>query len=138
MNQDTLFLIKPNAVLHRHVGEIIQMVEQAGFFLYKIKDMRFNNHSAAEFYSEHWGKEFFSRLTEFMCSGTTIAILLEKENAMADLRKLVGDTNPSKREPRTIRALFAESITENAVHASDSPEHAKREIRLIFPELFRI
>ena len=138
MKQQTLFLIKPNAVLHKHAGEIIQMVEHAAFLLQNIKLMRFDQESAAEFYIEHLGKEFYPRLIEFMCSGSIIAILLEKENAVADLRKLVGDTNPSKREPRTIRALFAESITENAVHASDSPEHAKREIRLIFPELFRI
>lgn len=133
MNQQTLLLIKPNAVLHRHAGEIIHMVEQSAFLMRDIKIMRFSRELAAEFYAEHLGKEFYQRLIDFMCSGETIAMLVEKENAVADLRKLVGDTDPAKREPGTIRALYAEGITENAVHASDSPDHAKREIGLIFP-----
>ena len=137
MNQQTLLLIKPNAVLHRHAGEIIHMIEQSAFLMRDLKIMRFDPDLAAQFYTEHLGKEFYPRLLDFMCSGTTIAVLLEKENAVFDLRKLVGDTDPAKREPNTIRALYAEGITENAVHASDSPEHAAREISLIFPFINR-
>lgn len=133
MKQRTLLLIKPNAVLHRHAGEIIHMIEQSAFLMRDLKIIRFDADLAAKFYAEHLGKEFYPRLIDFMCSGNTIAVLLEKENAITDLRKLVGDTDPAKREPFTIRALYAEGITENAVHASDSPEHADREISLIFP-----
>ncbi len=135
MNQRTLLLIKPNAVLHRHAGEIIHMIEESAFLMRDLKIMRFDRALAEQFYAEHLGKEFYPRLLDFMCSGDTIAVLLEKENAVRDLRKLVGDTDPAKREPRTIRALFAEGITENAVHASDSPDHAAREISLIFPHI---
>ena len=132
MNQQTLLLIKPNAVMHKHAGNIISIIETKAFLLRDIKVMQFTPETAAAFYQEHLGREFYDRLIKFMCSGTTIALLLEKANAVADLRELVGDTDPAKRKPGTIRHLYAEGITENAVHASDSPEHAQREIRLIF------
>ncbi len=132
MTEQTLLLIKPNAVLHKHAGEIISIIEAKAFVLRNIKVIQFDRHFAALFYEEHRGKEFFERLLDFMCSGTTIALLLEKENAVSALRDLVGDANPSKRKPGTIRDIYAEGITENAVHASDSPDHAKREIALVF------
>lgn len=132
MNEQSLFLIKPNAIEKRHVGHIISMVEEKGFIIRNIKIFRFDENSAKEFYAEHLGKEFFERLVSFMISGSTVALLLEKNNAVADLRMLVGDTDPQKRLHGTIRYLYAEGITENAVHASDSLEHARREIGLIF------
>ncbi|HQP26372.1 MAG TPA: nucleoside-diphosphate kinase, partial [Candidatus Syntrophosphaera sp.] len=78
------------------------------------------------------GKEFFDRLVEFMCSAPSVALLLEKENAVKELRELIGDADPEKRGPGTIRDLYAEGVTENAVHASDSEASAERETRLIF------
>ncbi|HOH47412.1 MAG TPA: nucleoside-diphosphate kinase [Candidatus Cloacimonadota bacterium] len=132
MSDKTLLLIKPNAIMHKHAGEIISMVESQAFVLRDIKILKFTQELAASFYLEHKGKEFYDRLLAFMCSGPTIALLLEKHDAVSSLRELVGDTDPAKRKTETIRYRFAEGITENAVHASDSPEHAKREIRLIF------
>ncbi|MEF3694771.1 MAG: nucleoside-diphosphate kinase [Candidatus Cloacimonadota bacterium] len=132
MSEKTLLLIKPNAIMHKHAGEIISIVESHAFVLRDIKIISFTKELAAEFYCEHLGKEFYERLIAFMCSGPTIALLLEHHEAVASLRELVGDTDPAKRKAHTIRYKFAEGVTENAVHASDSPEHAKREIRLIF------
>jgi nucleoside-diphosphate kinase len=132
MNEQSLLLIKPNAVEHHHVGHIISMVEDYGFVLTNIKTFKFTRERAEEFYEMHRGKEFFERLVTFMCSGVTIAILLERQEAVSRLRELVGDADPGKRKPDTIRAMYADGVTENAVHASDSPEAASREISLVF------
>jgi len=132
MTDRSLLLIKPNAVQHHHVGHIISIVEDHGFKLRDIKIFQFSPPSAEEFYTAHRGKEFFERLISFMCSGETIALLLERNDAVELLRELVGDADPAKRAPHTIRASYAEGVTENAVHASDSIEAAKREIKLIF------
>lgn len=132
MTDRSLLLIKPNAVQHHHVGHIISIVEEHGFKLRDIRIFQFNPASADEFYSVHRGKEFFERLIRFMCSGETVALLLERHDAVHLLRELVGDADPAKREPHTIRARYAEGITENAVHGSDCDESAKREIKLIF------
>lgn len=132
MNQRSLLLIKPNAVLHHHVGHIISILEEAGFILGGIKEFQFTDQSAGEFYAIHRGKEFFERLIAFMCSGPTVALIVEKENAVDDLRELIGEVDPAKRHAGTIRDLYAEGITENAVHASDSEENALREISLVF------
>jgi len=132
MNEQSLLLIKPNAVEHHHVGHIISIVEAHGFVITNIKVFKFERDRAEEFYAMHRGKEFYARLVSFMCSGDTIALLLEKKDAVAKLRDLVGDADPAKRLPGTIRALYADGVTENAVHASDSPEAAKREIGLVF------
>jgi nucleoside-diphosphate kinase len=133
MTGQTLLLIKPNATAKGHIGEIITIIEQNNYEIRQLKSFRFDLDLANAFYEEHVGKEFFARLVKFMTSGLTVAALLVKENAVSDLRALIGDTNPEKRKPGTIRYLYADSITENAVHASDSPKHAKREIDLIFP-----
>lgn len=132
MSRQTLLLIKPNAFRNRHVGHIISILEEAGFNLLRIKEIRFTPESAAVFYDIHRGKEFFDRLVEFMCSAPSVALLLEKENAVEELRELIGDADPEKRRPGTIRDLYAEGVTENAVHASDSEASAERETRLIF------
>ncbi len=132
MNEQSLLLIKPNAVHHRHIGHIISIVEDRGFIIRNIKIFQFTPDSAREFYRDHRGKEFFERLVSFMISGPTVALLLEKKNAMAELRELVGDADPGKRNPDTIRSIYAEGITENAVHASDNMDSAYREINLIF------
>ncbi len=132
MNEQSLLLIKPNAVLHRHIGHVISIVENKGFIIRNIKVFQFTSDLAAEFYREHQAKGFYGRLINFMVSGPTVAVLLEKTNAVSELRDLVGDAEPEKREPHTIRAIYAEGVTENAVHASDSISSAIREIELIF------
>lgn len=132
MIQRSLLLIKPNAVKHRHAGHIISLAEEAGFQLLDTRLIQFTPESAAVFYAMHQGKEFFDRLMKFTCSGPTFALLLQKENAIADLRTLIGAVDPAQRAAGTIRDIYAEGITENAVHASDSAENAEREIGLIF------
>lgn len=133
MPEQTLLLIKPNAVNHHHIGEIITIIEQKGFAILKIKSFWFDQELASRFYEEHEGKWFFPRLMAFMMSGMIVGLLLEKENAVLELREIIGATDPDDRKPGTIRALYAESYNENAVHGSDTHEHAIREIGLIFP-----
>lgn len=132
MTEKTLLLIKPNAVQHRHVGHIISMVEEHGFVLTNIKIFKFSRDKAEQFYISHKGKDFFDRLVQYMCSGETVGIVLEKTNAVAELREMIGDADPKHRKANTIRAMYAEGVTENAVHASDSVENANREISIIF------
>ncbi|MCB5251672.1 MAG: nucleoside-diphosphate kinase [Candidatus Cloacimonadaceae bacterium] len=132
MIEQSLFLIKPNAVMRGHVGQIITMLEDQGFAIVKMKLFRFDEELARIFYAEHIGKEFYPRLQRFMCSGNTVALLLERENAIKVLRELIGDLSPEKRKPGTIRALYGDGVTENGAHASDSLESAKRETEVIF------
>jgi nucleoside-diphosphate kinase len=134
MTEQTLLLIKPNAVQKGHIGEIITIIEKHQFEILGIKSFRFDLPLAHKFYEEHIGKEFFHRLIDFMTSDMTVAVLLEKPHAVDMLRDLVGVTNPETRRPGTIRYMYADSVTRNAVHASDSHDHALREIALIFPE----
>ncbi|HPK41111.1 MAG TPA: nucleoside-diphosphate kinase, partial [Candidatus Cloacimonadota bacterium] len=108
------------------------MVERNGFVVVDLKLFTMTKDIANEFYEMHQLRDFFSKLIEFMTSGKTVAVILEKDNAIADLRLLVGNTNPSEANPGTIRYLYGESTTINAVHASDSEENALREIDIIF------
>ena len=132
MIEQSLFLIKPNAVMQGHVGQIISMLEDHGFSILRMKLLRFDEELARVFYAEHIGKEFFPKLQSFMCSGNTVALLLERESAIQHLRELNGDVSPEKRKPGTIRALYGNGITENGVHSSDSLASAKRETKVIF------
>ncbi|MDP2173206.1 MAG: nucleoside-diphosphate kinase [Candidatus Cloacimonadaceae bacterium] len=132
MTEQSLLLIKPNAVVHRHVGHVISIIEEHGFVITNIKVIRFTRNLAERFYEMHRGKEFFERLVSFMCSADTVAVLLEKRNAVEELRELIGEVDPEKRKPGSIRHLYAEGITENAVHASDTIAHAIREIKIVF------
>lgn len=132
MIQTTLLLIKPNAVKNKNIGEIITIIEKDNFLIKDIRFLKFDDALIKSFYQEHREKSFFKELTEFMLSGYTIAIKLERENAIARLRELNGDIQPEKRKSGTIRALFADSVTANAVHSSDSEENARREVKLIF------
>jgi len=132
MIQQSLFLIKPNAVAEGHVGQIITMLESSGFKIRDIRLFRFDDKLAAEFYKDHLGKDFYPRLQSFMCSGDSFALLLEKENAIEDLRELMGDVIPEKRKPGTIRALYGQGVTDNGAHASDCAKSAAREIKVIF------
>ncbi len=128
----TLLMIKPNCTKKNKIGEILTIVENAGFVIEKAKMLNFDQKLVAGFYAEHIGKEFFVRLEKFMCSSKTLALVLSKDNAIEDLRALVGDTDPSKALKGTIRASYGDDVTHNGVHASDSPASAQREIDYLF------
>ncbi len=131
--QETLMLIKPNSVRNKNVGEIISMVEKAGFTIKAIKVFKFDQALINKFYQEHIGKPFFKGLVDFMTSDSTFALKLHHSSeAVPKLRQLIGATDPNEREAGTIRAIFADSLSHNAVHASDSEESAIREINIIF------
>ena len=137
MLERTFAMIKPNAVEKRIAGKILSMWEDAGFEVVAIRKATMSRQVAEGFYQEHSLKPFFKALVDFMTSGPTYLLVLEKENAVADNRKLMGKTNPADADPGTIRKLFGESVTRNAVHGSDATTTAEREIRYFFPEVER-
>lgn len=120
----TFTMIKPDAVSAGHIGAILSQIIEAGFKIVAMKYTRLSAEKAAEFYAVHKGKTFYGELVEFMSSGPIVAAILEKDNAVEDFRKLIGSTNPAEAAPGTIRAKFAKSIGENAIHGSDSDENA--------------
>jgi nucleoside-diphosphate kinase len=128
-------MIKPCAVRNRHIGAILKMISEKGFRIKAMKMTQMTRANAEAFYGIHAGKPFFDELVAFMSSGPIVAAILEKENAIADYRELIGSTNPANAAPGTIRALFAESFTANAVHGADSDENALREGSFFFSEL---
>jgi nucleoside-diphosphate kinase len=128
----TLMIIKPDAVSRNQVGEIIRRAEGAGFRLVEMKMVRLSRSQAAEFYEVHREKPFYADLLSFMTSDRVVPMVLERENAVAHLRTVIGATDPAKAEAGTIRRDFATSVQNNAVHASDSPENAAREIAFFF------
>lgn len=128
----TLSIIKPDAVAKNVIGEIISRFENGGLRVVAAKMLQLSNERAGGFYAEHEGKPFFEPLMEFMTSGPVIVQVLEGENAIARNRELMGATNPKEADAGTIRADFAESIDANAVHGSDSPASAEREIGYFF------
>jgi nucleoside-diphosphate kinase len=130
----TFALIKPGAVRKNHYGEIIYIITKAGFALKAMKMIQLSEVDAQRFYAMHEGKEFFGKLTKFISSGPVVALVLEKENAIEEFRKLIGSTDPAQAEDGTIRKLFGESVTMNAVHGSDSPENAQKEWSFFFAQ----
>lgn len=128
----TFTIIKPGAVSHEHIGDILQMITEAGFSIAAMRYAKLSQIQAAYFYNVHKGKPFFDSLVEFMCSGPIVVAILEKVNAVEDYRKLIGNTDPAKAETGTIRRLFAESIQQNAVHGSDSDANARKEADFFF------
>lgn len=128
----TFTMIKPSAVSAHLTGPIITKIEEAGFRIMALKLTHLTSSQASGFYQEHEGKPFFPKLVEFMSSGHLIAMILEKDNAVEDFRKLIGATDPKAAAPGTIRNLYGISVTENAIHASDSDENALREERFFF------
>ena len=124
----TLTIVKPDAVRRNAIGDIIEQFEKNGFRILAMKMLEISQHQAEQFYAVHAHKSFFNSLTQFMSSGPIVALALEKENAIADLRKLMGATNPANAEEGTLRKKFAGSITENAIHGSDAEETAAFEI----------
>ena len=134
MERYTLFMIKPNATQKNKIGEILAIVEKEGFVIVDMKMLYMDKAFAEYFYQEHKGKVFFEKLVNFMSSGRTVACVLKRENGVSYLRKVVGSTDPNEAEDGTIRKLYADDVTRNAVHASDSVEHAKEEIKKIFKD----
>jgi nucleoside-diphosphate kinase len=132
MKQQTLLMIKPDAVKRNLIGRIIERLETAGFRVVQMKMVHLTDARAREFYKVHEGKPFLDELVSFMSSSPIVAIALEKENAVADLRELVGATNPANAACGTIRQCFALDVGKNSVHASDSPENAAIEIKFHF------
>ncbi len=130
-------MIKPDAVEANNAGPILAMINKAGFRIVAMKYMKLSKDQAGEFYAVHKERPFYGELTEYMSSGPIIAAVLEKENAVADYRKLIGATDPSKADEGTIRRLFAKSIAANAVHGSDSDENAEIESAFFFSRLER-
>jgi nucleoside-diphosphate kinase len=130
--EETLFMIKPDAVRARRVGLILAEVEKAGFEVVEMRLVRLTPEKARKFYAVHEGKPFLNDLVSFMSSGPAVPVRLRRENAIRGLRDLIGATDPKEAKPGTIRALYAESKQNNAVHASDSPESASVEIPFFF------
>ncbi len=131
----TLTMIKPDATTAGNTGAIIKMIEEAGFRIVAMKQTMLTAEKAGEFYAVHKERPFYKDLCQYMTSGVIIPIILEKENAVEDFRKLIGATDPSKAEEGTIRKIFAKSIEANAVHGSDSDENAKIEGDFFFSNL---
>lgn len=135
MSNRTLTMIKPDAMNRGYAGAILDMISKAGFRIVAMKLTKLSIEKAGEFYAIHKEKPFYNDLVAFMSSGPIIAAILEKENAVAGFRKLIGATDPSKADEGTIRKLYATSIGENAVHGSDSDENAKIEGDFFFSAL---
>ena len=128
----TFTMIKPGAVRNGHIGAILAHINKAGFKIVAMKYTKLSAEKAGEFYAVHKERPFYGELVEFMSSGPIIAAVLEKENAVADFRTTIGATNPAEAAPGTVRALYATSIGENAVHGSDSDENAQIEASFHF------
>lgn len=125
-------MIKPDAVRNGHIGAILAKINEAGFRIVAMKFTKLSQEKAGEFYEVHKERPFYGELVDFMSSGPIVAAALEKENAVEDFRTLIGATNPAEAAEGTIRALYATSIGENAVHGADSDENAEREIAFHF------
>tara|TARA_Y100000746_G_C15424789_1_gene415892 strand:- start:727 stop:1143 length:417 start_codon:yes stop_codon:yes gene_type:complete len=127
MSNTTFTMIKPEAVEAGNTGAILNKIEKSGFRIVAMKKVILSRERAGQFYEVHKERPFYSELVEYMSSGPIIAAILEKENAVADFRELIGATDPSEAKPGTIRHEFAESKGKNAVHGSDSDENANIE-----------
>lgn len=138
MSGNTTFtMIKPVAVRNNNAGAILKIINEAGFRIAAMKMTQMSKKQAEEFYAVHREKGFFDELTDFMSSGPIVAAILKKENAVEAYRNLIGATDPKDASDGTIRKLFAESKSHNAVHGSDSDENAKIECDFFFSEIER-
>ncbi len=137
MTNKTFTMIKPEAVAEGNIGAITKMIEDAGFRVEAMKKTQLSKERAGQFYAVHQERPFYGSLCEYMSSGPIIAMVLEKENAVADFRKLIGATDPTQAEEGTIRKQFAKSIEQNAVHGSDSDENAAIEAEFFFAQIER-
>jgi nucleoside-diphosphate kinase len=130
--QRTFSIIKPDAVAKNATGDILRMIEENGFRIIGMKMLAISKAQAEGFYAVHASRPFFDSLTTFMSSGPIVVLALEKENAIADLRKLMGATNPANAEAGTVRKKWAESIERNAIHGSDADDTARFELSYFF------
>lgn len=135
MSNRTFTMIKPDAMKKGHAGAILDKIIKAGFRIVALKQTKLSEEKAGAFYEVHKERPFYGELVQFMSSGIIIAAILEKDNAVADFRTLIGATDPAKADEGTIRKLFASSVGENAVHGSDSDENAKIEGAFFFSGL---
>jgi nucleoside-diphosphate kinase len=131
----TFTMLKPDAVSASSTGAITKIIEEAGFRIVAIKKTMLTPDRAGEFYAVHKDRPFYKDLCKYMSSGSIVPMILEKDNAVEDFRKLIGATDPSKAAPGTIRNLFAKSIEANAIHGSDSDENAAIEGNFFFSNL---
>ena len=138
MSNRTFTMIKPDAFSKGHSGAIIDQIQKSGFAIVALKLTRLSREKAGEFYAVHKARPFYGELVNFMSSGPIIAAILEKENAVADFRKLIGATDPAKADAGTIRKRYAASVGENAIHGSDSDDNARIESDFFFNSLERI
>ncbi|MBF8247914.1 MAG: Nucleoside-diphosphate kinase [Bacteroidetes bacterium] len=130
----TLAILKPDCIRKNLQGEVLSRIQKAGFKVLSTKQVRLTRDTAGAFYAVHKGRPFYDGLVEFMSSGSCMPIALQKDNAVADFRKLIGATDPKDADPGTIRKLFADSKGENIVHGSDSPENGRIEVAFFFSE----
>ncbi|MFO7809912.1 MAG: nucleoside-diphosphate kinase [Candidatus Delongbacteria bacterium] len=135
MLEMSLVMVKPQAFATKKLGTIISMLEKHDFHIVGIKSVKLSKEMAKRFYFVHEGKEFFERLTSYMSSNIVAAICVEKDNCVTELRKIVGATDPVMAEEGTIRKLCGTTVQRNAVHASDSLDNAKKEIRFFFSDI---
>lgn len=133
MNQ-TLAIIKPDAVQRNLTGRILAHLEDAGFRIRAIRSLRLTEAQARAFYAVHQDRPFYGSLVSFMTSGPVFPVLLERDDAIPTLRATIGATDPAEADEGTVRARFAESKERNSIHASDSPENAAQEIRFFFAD----
>jgi nucleoside-diphosphate kinase len=138
MSNRTFTMIKPDAFAKGHSGAILDKIISSGFRIVALKLAKLSGETAGAFYAVHAARPFYGELVEFMSSGPIIAAILEKENAIADFRKLIGATDPAKADTGTIRKLYATSVGENAIHGSDSDDNAKIEGDFFFSVLERV
>jgi nucleoside-diphosphate kinase len=130
----TLAILKPDCVRKNLIGDVVKRMQDAGFKVRALKMVKLTRQEAEGFYAVHKGRPFFEDLTTFMSSGPCVPIVLEKRDAVADFRKLIGATDPAEAEEGTIRRDFADSKGENIVHGSDSEENGRLEANFFFPE----
>ena len=130
----TLAIIKPDAVASGYAGKILAHLEEKGFKVRGARMVRITPEQAGEFYAVHRERPFYGELVEFMSSGPSMPLVLERDDAVAELRRVIGATDPAEAEEGTVRKLYAESKGRNAIHASDSDENAKTEISFFFAE----
>ena len=132
--EQTLAIIKPDVTGRNLIGQILALLEDAEFRVRAMRMMRLTKAQAREFYAVHEDRPFYAELVDFMTSGPVVPMLLERDDAVAGLREVIGATDPAEAEEGTVRALYAESKGRNSIHASDAPETAAREIRFFFSE----
>jgi nucleoside-diphosphate kinase len=134
VSQRTLAIVKPDAVSRNVTGAILTHLERAGFRIRALRMLALSREAAEAFYAVHRERPFYASLVAFMTSGPCVPVVLERSDAVRELRRVIGATDPAEAEPGTVRALYAESKERNAIHASDSEENARREIGFFFPE----